>query len=342
MLWRKLPVALAWPTSLAPGHRPRISITQMAYSVIMPAGAAARKCSFIHFNAYTQSHQTPMLIIDMTIRVSFRTQDNASTQVHIIVCATALARRPSIQKPTRFACGCGCGRGRWDALTLAQADYKAHHRSPCLPVSSCSVIRAHLYFESPSDMPLSQRAATSFLHIPPVFTNLQRRFKARMTSHSSTRTQKSKSSLSSRATKRRSFLPSLKLSSPSSSSWSSGDTTFSLKPVDSDPSAESTMPDIIVTPASPVCASALSSHPPLGTKITDRFWPEEDFENHDQDEILGIGKLSSPLIVNVLSPPPYYRRSQTVIVQQDNILSSDKYPSHYRNQNDSRPMVFPF
>ncbi|KAG2036521.1 hypothetical protein BDR03DRAFT_452303 [Suillus americanus] len=189
-------------------------------------------------------------------------------------------------------------------------------------------------------MPFSQLTSTSFLPIPSAFTRLRRSIKIRMSSLSSTRTQKS--SFTSKATKRRSLLPSLKLSSSSLSSWSSRDTESSPKPVDSDSSPESTIPDIIVSPASPICPSALTSPPPLGKKITDRFWPEEDLEHDDQDGISGNGRLSSPMIVNVLSPPPYHRRAPNVIVHQDRILSSDNYPSHYRNQHDSRPMRFPF
>ncbi|KAG1765843.1 hypothetical protein EV702DRAFT_63207 [Suillus placidus] len=208
-------------------------------------------------------------------------------------------------------------------------------------------------------MSFSQPTVTSFLPIPSVFARLQRSIKIRMhapsvfeffvPSHltlkhrsflSSTHTQKSSST--SRATKRRSLLPSLKLSSSSLSSWSSRDTESSPKPVDSDSSAESTIPDIIVTPASPICASALTYPPPLGKKITDRFWPEEDLEHDDQDEISGNGRPSSPMIVNVLSPPPYHRRAPNAIVHQDHLLSSDHYPSHYKNRHDSRPMQFPF
>ncbi|KAG1849270.1 hypothetical protein DFJ58DRAFT_452928 [Suillus subalutaceus] len=208
-------------------------------------------------------------------------------------------------------------------------------------------------------MPFSQLTSTSFLPVPSAFTRLRRSIKIRMhapsvfesfvpshltlkrrSSLSSTRTQKS--SFTSRATKRRSLLPSLKLSSSSLSSWSSRDTESSSKPVDSDSSPESTIPDIIVTPASPICTSALTSPPPLGKKITDRFWPEEDLEHDDQDDMSGNGRFSSPMIVNALSPPPYHRRAPNVIVHQDHILSSDTYPSHYRNQHDSRPMRFPF
>ncbi|KAG2091033.1 uncharacterized protein F5147DRAFT_442583 [Suillus discolor] len=208
-------------------------------------------------------------------------------------------------------------------------------------------------------MPFSEPVSTSFLSIPSVFTRLQRSIKLRMhapsvsefflpshltlkrrSSLSSTRTQKS--SFTSRATKRRSLLPSLKLSSSSLSSWSSRDTESSPKPVGSESSAESTASDIIVIPASPICPSVLTFAPPLGQKITDRFWPEEDLEQDDQDEISGNGRLSSPMIVNVLSPPPYHRRAPNAIVHQDHMLSSDNYPSHYRNQDDSRPMRFPF
>lgn len=207
-------------------------------------------------------------------------------------------------------------------------------------------------------MPFSQPTSTSFLSIPPAFTRLQRSIKIRMhapsvfqyfvpshltlkrrSSVSSARTQKS---FTSRATKRRSLLPLLKLSSSSLSSWSSRDTESSPKPVDSDSSADSTIPDIIVTPASPVCASVLAYPPPLGKRITDRFWPEEDLAHDDQDEIFGNGRLLSPMIVNVLSPPPYHRRAPNVIVHQDHIQSSDNYPSHYKNRHDTRPMQFPF
>jgi hypothetical protein len=130
-----------------------------------------------------------------------------------------------------------------------------------------------------------------------------------------------------------------------------------------------------VTPASP-CASALPSpvtvspltsidrlltlltQPPLGKKITDRFWPEEDPVHDDQDEVSGNSRFSSAVIVNVLSPPPYHRPAPNVIIHQDRILSrsvvrsglleeadqvrSDNYPSHYKNQHDTRPMRFPF
>jgi hypothetical protein len=208
-------------------------------------------------------------------------------------------------------------------------------------------------------MPFSQLTSTSFLSVPSAFTRLQRSIKIRMhassvfesfvSSHltlkrrrslSSTRSQKS--TFTSRATKRRSLLPSLKLSSSSLSSWSSQQTESSPKPVDPDSSAELTAPDIIVTPVSPSYTSALISPPPLGKKITDRFWPEEDLEHDDQDGISRNGRLSSPMIVNVLSPPPYHRRAPNVIVHEDHMLSSDNYPSHYRNRHDSRPMRFPF
>ncbi|KAG2366082.1 hypothetical protein BDR07DRAFT_571392 [Suillus spraguei] len=190
-------------------------------------------------------------------------------------------------------------------------------------------------------MPFSQPISTSILAIHSAFTRLQRSIKIRMSSLLSTRTQKS--SITSRAVKRRSLLPLLKLSSSSLYSWSSRDTEPSAKRVDSDSSAESTTPDVIATPAaSPISASTLTFPPSLGQKITDRFWPEEDPEHNDQDEISGNGRLLSPMIVNVLSPPPYHRRAPNVIVHQDNIVSSDNYPSHYKNQHDSRPMRFPF
>ncbi|KAG2135184.1 uncharacterized protein EDB93DRAFT_1254328 [Suillus bovinus] len=209
-------------------------------------------------------------------------------------------------------------------------------------------------------MPFSQLIPTSFLPILSAFVRLQRSIKIRMhapsvlesfvLSHlipkrrdslSSTRTQKS--SFTSRATKRRFLLPSLKLSSSSLSSWSSRDTESSPKPADSVSSAESTIPDVIVTPASPICSLAFTS-PVSSTreKITDRFWPEEDLEQDDQDEISGNGRLSSPMIVNVLTPPPYHRRAPNVIVHQDHVRSSNSYPSHYKSQHDSRPMRFPF
>ncbi|KAG1738298.1 hypothetical protein EDD22DRAFT_959546 [Suillus occidentalis] len=199
-------------------------------------------------------------------------------------------------------------------------------------------------------MPFSQPTS---LPVPSAFARLQRSIKSRMhapsvfdyfvpslhrsSSISSTRTQKS---FTSKATKRRSLLPLLKLSSSSLSSWSSRDTD-SPKPVDSDSTADSSIPDIIVTPASP-CASALTSPPPLGTRITDRFWPEEDPVHDDQDDVSGNSRLSSPMIVNVLSPPPYHRPAPNVIIHQDHILSSDNYPSHYKNLHDTRPMRFPF
>ncbi|KAG2063954.1 hypothetical protein BDR04DRAFT_1146118, partial [Suillus decipiens] len=191
-------------------------------------------------------------------------------------------------------------------------------------------------------MPFSQPISTSILAIHSAFTRLQRSIKIRMHASSifesfvpshltlkhrssllSTRTQKS--SISSKAAKRRSLLPLLKLSSSSLYSWSSRDTAPSAKRVDSDSSAESTTPDVIATPAtSPISASTLTFPPSLGQKITDRFWPEEDPE-HNQDEIPGNGRLLSPMIVNVLSPPPYHRRAPNVIVHQDHIVSSDNY-----------------
>ncbi|KAG0701679.1 hypothetical protein DFH29DRAFT_999987 [Suillus ampliporus] len=209
-------------------------------------------------------------------------------------------------------------------------------------------------------MPFSQPTAPSFRPVPSVFARLQHSIKARMhassifetyvpniltlkrrTSLSSTRMQKS--TYISKGAKRRSFLPSLKLSSSSSSSWSSGDSTSSLKPVDSEASAESTiLSGIVLAPESPTCVPALPSPPPIGTKIIDRFWPTEDFDYDDRDEVPRKGSLSSPVIVNVLSPPPYHRCSPSAIVRQDNILPSDKYPSHYRDQDDSLPMRFPF
>lgn len=235
------------------------------------------------------------------------------------------------------------------------------HGSPCrchhwsinffsLPTSLPSVI---IQIDHPRDMPFSQPTS---LPVPSAFARLQRSIKSRMhapsvfdyfvpnhltvnrrSSLSSTRTQKS---FTSKATKRRSLLPLLKLSSSSLSSWSSRDAD-SPKPVDSDSSADSTIPDIIVTPASP-CASALPSPPPLGKKITDRFWPEEDPVRDDQDEVSGNSRFSSAVIVNVLSPPPYHRPAPNVIIHQDRILSSDNYPSHYKNQHDTRPIRFPF
>lgn len=140
-------------------------------------------------------------------------------------------------------------------------------------------------------MPFSQLTSTSFLSVPSAFTRLQRSIKIRMhapsvfesfvSSHltlkrrrslSSTRSQKS--TFTSRATKRRSLLPSLKLSSSSLSSWSSQQTESSPKPVDPDSSAELTVPDIIVTPVSPSYTSALIS--PVGLFpfcLIDWFWP---------------------------------------------------------------------
>ena len=61
----------------------------------------------------------------------------------------------------------------------------------------------------------------------------------------------------------------------------------------------------------------------MGTRITDRFWPEEDSE-HDEADLSLSGELE---IVNVLSPPPYHRRSLSVAVRQDGILSGYVPPS---------------
>ncbi|KAG1725705.1 uncharacterized protein EDB91DRAFT_83659 [Suillus paluster] len=144
--------------------------------------------------------------------------------------------------------------------------------APCLSVPSCRVICTRLDLESPSsDMPFSQPTAASFLPVPSAFARLQRSIKARMhafsvfetwvpniltlkrrTSLSSPRMEKS--SFTSQGAKRRSFLPLLKFSSSSSSSWSSGDSTSCPKCVDSESSVESTIPDIVVTPASSICA----------------------------------------------------------------------------------------
>ncbi|OAX38178.1 hypothetical protein K503DRAFT_800647 [Rhizopogon vinicolor AM-OR11-026] len=138
--------------------------------------------------------------------------------------------------------------------------------------------------------------------------------------------------------KRQTLIPSLKLSSfSSSSSRCSEESAFCSTPVDSQTSNRSTT-DISLIPSSPV----LLVPPPVGTKIIDRFWPEEDSKHSDPAELSVSSGLVIPGVVNVLSPPPYHRRSPSAVVQQDNILPSNKYPPHDRDQDDLRPLRFPF
>jgi hypothetical protein len=96
----------------------------------------------IHSSLHSNT-PTCMLVINMTIHIHFirfRTQPlNASTQDHIIVCATALT--PLVYKyrrSTRLA----SGRGRWraDALAFALDVYKTLRRSLCLLLSSSAIV----------------------------------------------------------------------------------------------------------------------------------------------------------------------------------------------------------
>ncbi|KAJ8583143.1 hypothetical protein M405DRAFT_846015 [Rhizopogon salebrosus TDB-379] len=67
------------------------------------------------------------------------------------------------------------------------------------------------------------------------------------------------------------------------------------------------MLDIMVVQPSTISVPVLPF--PIGTKITDRFWPEEDVEHSDRYDALWHGGPASP--VNVLTPPPYHRRSRS-------------------------------
>ncbi|KAJ8583748.1 hypothetical protein M405DRAFT_496022 [Rhizopogon salebrosus TDB-379] len=206
-------------------------------------------------------------------------------------------------------------------------------------------------------MSFSQSPTTTLPPVPSVFARLGGTVRARIPVFKSCMpsffTVKGRKHLSKRKSrfvssgagaKRKSFIPSLKLSLSSLSSSlsrSSVGSPSSPMPVCSGTSISSTT-DICSLLSSPICTPVLLVPPPVGMKITDRFWPEEDPEHSDPTEVSVSGSVAFPRIVNVLSPPPYHRRSPSAVVQQDNLLSSDKYPSHYRDQDDSLPLRFPF
>jgi len=218
--------------------------------------------------------------------------------------------------------------------------YKTLRRSLCLLLSSS----ANVWTSSPR-MPFLQPPATITLSsVFSMFAHLRRKFNARLiifksgmpslpTVKGKTSVSKQKSSFVSAGTKCRSFLPSQKLSSSSSfSSRSSGESSSSY----------SSTIDTSLVPSSPVCGSGLLVPPPVGTKITDRFWPEENSEHSGPAELSISGGSVMSGMVNVLSPPPYHRRAPSTVVQQDNVESSDNYPPHCRDRDDSRPLKFPF
>lgn len=189
-------------------------------------------------------------------------------------------------------------------------------------------------------MPFSQHAILiTILRFPCTLARLPRAVKARMhafpffepcvPNHTVkggaplSSTSKEQMRCTSTGAKRRSLF-SKKSSSTTPPPLSPGQPAISHKPVDVEASNESPiiLIDVRVAPLSPICVppvrdcagqkmndSDFHSQLPIGTKITDRFWPEPDAESSGRDEALWKGGPASP--VNALRPPPYHRRSRS-------------------------------
>ncbi|KIJ59714.1 hypothetical protein HYDPIDRAFT_118211 [Hydnomerulius pinastri MD-312] len=81
----------------------------------------------------------------------------------------------------------------------------------------------------------------------------------------------------------------------------------------------------------------VSVTPRLGTKIVERFWPEEEYYSEDSYRIPG-----SSLQPYSLSPPPHYRRAPHAFASARDVPFSDEFPSRSGPEHNSVPLRFPF